>query len=109
MSSKLDHLDTEVRLPFDEEILLKGSREERTEEQRKLVKTLQELLEKFTIVANYAVDLIDGEAIYSQLKNADGSYPLGTWRLIQVGDNWERQVQQTLGTWTFAGHFGLPV
>lgn len=107
--SKIEHLDPDVRLPFDEEALLSGDPVQVTDEQRKLVKTLQELLEKITIISNYAVDLIDGEAIYSKLKNPDGSYPLGTWRLIQVGDNWERQVQLVLGTWTFAGYFGLPV
>jgi len=107
--SKIEHLDPDVRLPFDEEALLSGDPVQVTDEQRKLVKTLQELLEKITIISNYAVDLIDGEAIYSKLKNPDGSYPIGTWRLIQVGDNWERQVQLVLGTWTFAGYFGLPV
>jgi len=109
MTTKIVHLDPDVRLPFDEEALLSGDPVRITDEQRKLVKTLQELLEKITIVSNHAVDLFDGEAIYSKLKNPDGSYPIGTWRLIQVGDNWERQVQQILGTWTFAGYFGLPV
>jgi len=107
--SKITHLDPDVQLPFDEEALLSGDPVQITDEQRKLVKTLQELLEKITIISNYAVDLIDGEAIYSKLKNPDGSYPLGTWRLIQVGDNWERQVQLVLGEWEFAGYFGLPV
>lgn len=105
----LERIDSEVKLPFDEQILLSGDRVKITEEQRKLVKTLQELLEKITIAANFALDLIDGEAIYSKLKLPDGSYPIGTWRLIQVGDNWERQVQLALGVWTFAGYFGLPV
>jgi len=109
MTSKLEHLDPHVRLPFDEEALLSGDPVQITDELRKLVKTLQELLEDITIISNYAVDLIDGEAIYSKLKNPDGTYPLGTWRFIQVGDNWERQVQLVLGVWTFAGYFGLPV
>jgi len=95
-------------LPFDEEALLSGDPVRITDEQRKLVKTLQELLEKINVVSNYAVDLVSGEAIYSKLKNPDGTYPIGTWRLIQVGDNWERQVQLVLGEWTFAGYFGLP-
>jgi len=104
----LERIDPEVKLPFDEDILLHGDRIQRTEEQRKLVKTLQDLLEQITVAANYALDLIDGEALYSKIKNPDGTYPIGTWRLIQVGDNWERQVQLALGVWTFAGYFGLP-
>ena len=109
MTVKLEHLDAEVQLPYDEEALLSGDKNRIADEWLELVKTLQELLEKITVVANYALDLYDGEAIYSKLKLADGSYPLGTWRFIQVGDNWERQVQLVLGVWTFAGYFGLPV
>jgi len=105
----LERIDTDVKIPYDEDALLSGDPTKIADEWRELVKTLQELLEKITVAANYALDLVDGEAIYSKLKNADGSYPLGTWRLIQVGDNWERQVQLVLGTWTFAGYFGLPV
>lgn len=109
MPVKLDHLDPDVRLPFDEEILLSGDRVKITEEHRKLVKILQDLLEKITTQVNYELDFFDGEALYSKLKNPDGNYPIGTWRLIQVGDNWERQVQIAIGNWDFAGHFGRPV
>ena len=99
MSSKLEHLDPDVKLPFDEQILLSGTREQRTDEQRKLVKSLQDLLEKLTTLANFAVDLIDGEAVYYGLKQSDGTYPDGTWRRIQVGNNLEDQVKIS-GTWT---------
>ncbi len=109
MTSKLEHLDTEVRLPYDEEALLSGDKNRIADEWLELIKTLQDLLEKITVVANFNLDLYDGEAIYSKLKLADGNYPIGTWRFIQVDDNWERQVQLVLGTWTFAGYFGLPV
>lgn len=109
MTSKLERLDIDVRLPFDEEILLSGDRVQITDEQRKLIKKLQELLGNISNTANLVLDLFDGEAIYSKLKLPDGSYPIGTWRFIQVGDNWERQVQLVLGEWTFAGHFGLPL
>lgn len=108
MSSKLERLDTEVKLPYDEEALLSGDKNRVADEWLELIKTLQERLEKIMVVSNYTLDLYDGEAIYSKLKLADGSYPIGTWRLIQVGDNWERQVQEVLGVWTFAGYFGLP-
>ena len=105
----VERIDTDVKIPFDEDALLSGDPAKIADEWRELVKTLQDLLEKITVAANYALDLVDGEAIYSKLKNTDGSYPIGTWRLIQVGDNWERQVQLVVGAWTFAGYFGLPV
>lgn len=105
----IERIDPYVRIPFDEEALLSGDKVRIAEEWRELVKTLQELLDKITVQANYSLDLVPGDAIYSKVKNPDGTYPIGTWRLIQVGDNWERQVQLVLGTWTFAGYFGLPV
>ena len=101
MGSKLEKLDADVVLPYDLEALLSGDPRKIAEEWLELVKTLQELLEKITIVSNYAVDLIDGEAIYYALKQSDGTYPDGTWRRIQVGDNLEDQVK-IAGTWTFA-------
>ncbi len=109
MSSKLERLDTEVRLPYDEEALLSGDKNRIADEWLELIKTLQELLEKITVVANFGLDLYDGEAIYSKLKNPDGNYPIGCWRLIQVGDIWQRQVQLALGAWTRAGDFEIPV
>ena len=107
--AKIDHLDIDPQVPYNADAILSGDHKRLAEEHLKLVRYIQELLDKMTIVTNLLVDLYDGEAIYSQLKLADGSYPVGTWRLIQVGDNWERQVQEVLGTWTFAGYFGLPV
>ena len=101
MGSKLEKLDTDVRIPFDEEALLSGDPVRIAEEWLELVKTLQELLEKITVASNYALDLVDGEAIYYALKSSDGTYPDGTWRRIQVGDNLEDQVK-IAGTWTFA-------
>lgn len=109
MSSKIERLETDVRLPYDEEALLSGDKNRIADEWLELIKTLQELLQRITIVSNYALDLYDGEAIYSKLKSPDGNYPIGTWRFIQVDDNWERQVQLVLGEWTFAGDFERPV
>lgn len=106
---KIEKIDADLQIPYDEEALLSGDPARIADYQLQLVKTLQELLQKIAEVANYAVDLFDGEAIYSQLKNVDGSYPLGTWRLIQIGNNWERQVQLILGVWTFAGDFERPI
>lgn len=107
--SKIEKIDVDLQIPYDEEALLSGDPARIADYQLQLVKTLQELLQKIAEVTNYAVDLFDGEAIYSQLKSADGSYPLGTWRLIQIGNNWERQVQLILGVWTFAGDFERPI
>lgn len=109
MPTKIEHLDIDPRVPYDEEALLSGDPVKLAEEQLRLVKFLQEILEKITIATNYVIDLGGGAAIYSKLKLEDGTYPLGTWRLIQVGNNWERQVQLALGEWTFAGDFERPV
>lgn len=105
----IEHLDSEVRIPFDEQAIRSNNPEQLSDYIRELVITLQDLIEKITVISNYSVDLVDGSALYSKLKNADGSYPLGTWRLTQVDDDWQRQVQLTLGIWTFAGSFEVPV
>ena len=109
MTATIEKLDSDVELPYDEAMIRSGDPEELAEYILELVKKLKELLEDITTVANYSIDLSGGEAIYSKLKSADGNYPLGTWRLIQVDDNWERQVQLTIGTWTFAGDFERPI
>jgi len=108
MSSKLEHLDTDVKIPFDEEALLSNDPVRIADYQRELVKTLQELLENLTTVANYAVDLVDGEAVYYSLKGSDGTYPNGTWRSIQVGDNLEQQCK-IAGTWTMVQRRERPI
>lgn len=99
MSSVIEHLDTDVRIPYDEEALKSGDPTRTADYLLELVKTLQELLEKITVASNYAIDLVDGEAIYYALKQPDGTYPNGTWRRIQVGNNLEDQVKIS-GTWT---------
>ena len=109
MSSIIEHLDPDVQIPWDEEALLSGDPVRVSEYLLELVKTLQGLLEKMTRASNYIIDTVPGEAIYSKLKDASGDYPVGTWRLIQVGDIWQRQVQLVLGVWTRAGDFEIPV
>jgi len=104
----LEKLDTQVILPYDEEVLKSGDPIQLEEYMRKLVQTLQELLERMTIISNYSVDLVDGEAIYYALKLADGTYANGTWRRIQVGDNLEDQVK-IAGTWTMVQRRERPV
>ncbi len=108
MPAKLEKLDPDVRIPYDEAALLSGDPVQTADYLLELVKTLQELLEKITIVTNYAVDLVDGEAIYYALKQADGTYPDGTWRRIQVGDNLEDQVK-IAGVWRFAQRRERPI
>ncbi len=105
----IEKLDSDVEIPYDEEVILSGDPARLAEYLLDLVKTLQDLLEKITTVANFNVDLDDGEAIYSKLKNADGNYPLNTWRLIQIDKDWVRQVQLEIGTWTTAGSFEVPI
>ena len=104
----ISRLDDDVKIPYDEAALKSGDPLRVSLYLLDLVRTLQELLVDISRVTNSAVDLSDGEAIYSKSK-VDGLYPIGTWRLIQVGDNWERQVQLTLNTWTFAGDFERPI
>jgi len=96
-------------MPWDREALESGDPMRQAEYLKKLVKTLETLLQQIVVISNYSIDVVDGAAIYSKLKNADGSYPLGTWRLIQVGDDWQRQVQLTANTWTLAGAFERPL
>jgi len=99
MTSKLERLDTNIRIPYDEDALRSGNPVRVAEYLLELVKTLQGLLEKITDATNYAIDLTDGEAVYFDLKQADGTYADGTWRRMQVGDNLEDQVKIN-GTWT---------
>lgn len=95
----IEHLDTDVRIPYDEDALMSGDPTRTAEYLLELVKTLQELLEKITVASNYSIDLTSGEAVYFALRGADGTYPNGTWRRIQKGDNLETQVK-IAGTWT---------
>ena len=74
---------------------------------RELVQTLQDLLEKVTIISNYSVDLVDGEAIYYSLKLEDGTYADGSWRRIQVLNDLEDQVK-IAGVWTFVARRERP-
>lgn len=100
MGSKLEKLDTGFQIPYDEEALKSENAITREEALYKIIVWLQDILEKITVVSNYSTDLVDGEAIYYALKQSDGTYPDGTWRRIQVGDNLEDQVKID-GEWTF--------
>ncbi len=104
----IKRLDTEVRLPFDEDALLSKDPLRLTEYIFELIKILQELLADISVATNLTIDLTDGSALYSKSKDATGNYPLGTWRQIQVDDNWEHQVQLTLGVWTTAQRYKKP-
>ncbi len=108
MTSRLERIPTDVRLPFNERALRSGDPTLLTEYLLELVRTLQELLEKITVAANYAIDVVDGEAVYYALRDSDGEYPNGTWRRIQVGDNLEDQVKIN-GTWTLSQRRERPI
>ena len=104
MAIVIEKLDEDIQLPFDEIALKSGDPVLLSQYLLTLIKTLQELLSQIVVTANFGVDLADGDAIYYALKQADGTYPLGTWRRIQVGDNLEDQVlldgDSVTGTWT---------
>lgn len=95
MTATIEKLDEEVRIPYDKEALLSKDPKRIAEYMLELVKTLQERIEDLTTVANYGVDLNDGEALYLGLKSADGTYPIGTWRLIVVSNSLQMQEKIT--------------
>ena len=104
----LEKLDTDVLLPYDEEVLKSGDPDRIADYMLELVKTLQDLLERMTVISNYSVDLVNGEAIYYSLKLEDGTYADGTWRRIQVGDNLEDQ-KKIAGVWVMVQRREPPV
>lgn len=104
----LERLDTEVRIPYDEMVLKSGDPVKIADYMLELVKTLQELLERITVISNYSIDLSTGEAVYYALPQDDGTYPDGTWRRIQVGDNLEDQ-KKIGGAWIMAQRREPPV
>lgn len=99
-------LDVDFKLPFEGAVFTSEDPAQITAYMLKLVETLQGLLRENANVTNFAIDLNDGDAIYYQLKSADGTYPEGSWRRIRVGDNLEDQVllngNSLTGTWTTA-------
>ena len=106
--SVLERLEPEVQLPYDEDAMKSGEPIRQAEYLLELVKTLQELLVNLVTVANYLVDLTDGEAVYVGVRNKAGEYPNGTWRFIKNGDNLERQVK-IAGTWIYTGDWERPI
>jgi hypothetical protein len=99
MTSTLDRLDTDFRLPFDEDIIVNGSRQQLADYLRRLIKAIQEFHEKVIQTTNLSIDLADGEAVYFGTKNSSGEYPNNTWRLIQTGGDLEIQ-KKISGEWT---------
>ena len=108
MGNILEKLDTEVRIPYDEAALMSGNPVLIADYMLELVKTLQELLERISIISNYSVDLATGEAVYYALPQDDGTYPDGTWRRIQVGENLEDQ-KKIDGAWVMAQRREPPI
>ena len=89
----IEKIDPDFKLPFNEAAILSGDPQELNEYLLTLVKQLQDLVDRFAIVANFTVDLVDGAAVYYALKAEDQDYPDGTWRRLQVGGNLEDQVK----------------
>jgi len=104
----IEHLDTDVRIPYDEEALKSGNPVRIAEYMLELVKTVQEFLEKITTATNYAIDIVPGMGIYFGLKQEDGTYPNGTWRIIRAGNDLEQQVK-IAGVWTLVHRRERPV
>ena len=99
MTSAIERLNIDVTLPFDSEALLSKDPKRLEEYILILVKTIQDLLNRVSEVANLGIDLNDGEALYLGLKDASGAYPDGTWRLIIVSGALEMQ-KKISGTFT---------
>ena len=82
MGSKIEKLNKDFRLPFDEVVLQSGDPIRLAHYLRELVTALQTLLEDINKIVNFGIDLTDGEALYLALKDSTGEYPIGTWRFI---------------------------
>ncbi len=93
MATVLERIDTDFKIPYDEEALASGDPARIATYLLELAETLQLLLRNIADVANFSLDLADGDAVYYALPGSDGEYPDGTWRRIQVGDNLEDQVK----------------
>lgn len=102
----IEKLDEDLKLPFEEAVFISKDPARIAAYILKLVETLQELLRQNANVTNFNIDLSDGDAVYYQLKSADGTYPENSWRRIVVGDSLEDQVllngNSLTGTWTTA-------
>ena len=109
MTTVLEKISPDFKIPYDEAALRSGDPVRLTAYLLELAETLQLLLRDIIDAANFSLALADGDAVYYALPGADGNYPIGTWRRIQVGDNLEDQVQLTLGVWTMAQTRERPV
>lgn len=99
MGSVLERISPDFKIPYDEAALTSGDPTRTAAYLLELVETLQLLLNDIVTVANFSLSLADGEAVYYALQGSDGTYPDGTWRRIQVGNNLEVQVKLD-GVWT---------
>lgn len=94
----VDFLDRDTILPYDEDALLSGDATAVAEYTLELVNTIQEILLALTAATNKIVSSVVGDAIYYAPASPDGTYPNGTWRRIQVGENLELQ-KKISGNW----------
>ena len=98
----LERIGTGVKLPYRPELILSNDPRKLNVYIRELLQFLEELQDQIISLMNLGVDLTDGNAVYFATKNEAGEYPEGTWRLIPVGENLERQ-KLTSGIWKTAG------
>ena len=96
----------EVKLPFDADAITAGRRP-LAAYIRKLINSIEDQFEINRDTTNLLVDNTDGEGLYSRARDSSGQYPLGTWRLVQDGDDWvrERLTDVDKDTWEFTGRW----
>ncbi len=109
MTAVIEKLSPDFTIPYDVDALESGNPERVAIYLLELAQTLQDMLRDIIDRTNFVIALADGDAVYYALPGSDGTYPVGTWRTKQVGDNLEDQVQLALGTWTFVHKRERPV
>ena len=97
----IQRLDEEVRLPFDRPAILSGDPDRLLAYMAELVNELQRLrLYEIHQRINLMLDQQNASTVYLGLRNAQGEYPDGTWR-ITVNENGELSREKKVsGTWT---------
>lgn len=100
-------IDQDITLPFEEEAILSRDPARLAAFLKRFKNELERQLEANRDTTNLLVDNTDGVGLYSRAKDSTGQYPIGTWRLVQDGDNWVREVLTDINadTWTLAGRW----
>ncbi len=101
----INRIDEPVLLPRIESAILSDDPQAFNDAFREFTNRLEEILRLLIDQVNTFADTDDDGVKYSQGKETDGQYPLGTWRHRQSGDNFIREVlkDRANDTWTEAG------